>query len=279
MGSCTACGVTQDIIGNVFLEAITTLDWPGRSMADKVKTLWLRMQSFYKANRTNNRLQSVTLNTFRPFPNQPPKLKAKGGETRGLVGFGVILANELHHKHGSDHTLRVKNIMEDLAAIYKLMFTQYTPTEARKLSMQVAFWYSKLEQGAKANNIVAWKIQPKLHMMQELLEYQSFELGNPRGYWEYHDEDFVGQVAKIAVRKGGRVQPRPAPRLSWPVTGPWSTSGGSDDTGPAGKNRPNATHTYAPMCTGPSAHTEILVDTCVYYPIKHIICYYMHVYV
>ena len=200
---CMDLGVTQDIIGNIFLEAITTLDWPGRSMADKVKTLWLRMQSFYKANRTNNRLQSVTLNTFRPFPNQPPKLKAKGGETRGLVGFGVMLANELHDKNGSDHTLKVKSIVEDLAAIYKLMFTQYTPTEARKLSMQVAFWYSKLEQEAKAKNLVAWKIKPKLHMMQELLEYQSFELGNPRGYWEYHDEDFVGQVAKIAVRKGG----------------------------------------------------------------------------
>ena len=34
-----------------------------------------------------------------------------------------------------------------------------------------------------------------------MLEYQSKELENPRTYWEYLDEDFVGSVAKIAVRK------------------------------------------------------------------------------
>ena len=40
-------------------------------------------------------------------------------------------------------------------------------------------------------------------MAQEMLEHQSKELGNPKGYWEYLDEDFVGSIAKIVMRKGG----------------------------------------------------------------------------
>ena len=28
-------------------------------------------------------------------------------------------------------------------------------------------------------------------------------IGEPKGYWEYLDEDFVGNIAKIAMRKGG----------------------------------------------------------------------------
>ena len=49
-------------------------------------------------------------------------------------------------------------------------------------------------------------------MMQELLEYQSHELGNPRGYWEYRDEDFVGLVSRLAVRKGGPATPKACAR-------------------------------------------------------------------
>ena len=35
------------------------------------------------------------------------------------------------------------------------------------------------------------------------MQYQSHQLGNPRGFWEYKDEDFVGWVAKLATRRGG----------------------------------------------------------------------------
>ena len=62
-------------------------------------------------------------------------------------------------------------------------------------------------------------MKPKLHMMQELLEYQAYELGNPRGYWEYSDEDFVGLISKLALRKGGLQPPGHAHRTSWIGTG------------------------------------------------------------
>ena len=47
-------------------------------------------------------------------------------------------------------------------------------------------------------------MKPKYHMMEEMFQYQAFECGNPDDYNEYLDEDFVGQVAKLALRRGGR---------------------------------------------------------------------------
>ena len=48
-----------------------------------------------------------------------------------------------------------------------------------------------------------WFIKPKFHLFQELVQYQALELGNPKGFWEYKDEDFVGWVATMATRRGG----------------------------------------------------------------------------
>eukprot|EP00974_Lingulodinium_polyedra_P035515 3408349-Lingulodinium_polyedra.AAC.1 len=43
-------------------------------------------------------------------------------------------------------------------------------------------------------------------MFQELIEYQSQTLGNPKLYWNYADEDYVGWVATIATSRGGPKQ-------------------------------------------------------------------------
>ena len=48
-----------------------------------------------------------------------------------------------------------------------------------------------------------WAIKPNFHLLQELVQYQALEHGNPRGLWEYNDEDFVGWVAKMATKRGG----------------------------------------------------------------------------
>ena len=73
---------------------------------------------------------------------------------------------------------------------------------AFKLSMMMGCIYVELSD-ADMEGTNTWRIKPKLHMVQEMLEFQSKELGNPRGFWEYLDEDFVGSIAKLAMRKGG----------------------------------------------------------------------------
>ena len=46
-------------------------------------------------------------------------------------------------------------------------------------------------------------MKPKIHMFQELAEYQAKELGNPADFWNYKDEDFMRLVSQLAGRRGG----------------------------------------------------------------------------
>ena len=46
-----------------------------------------------------------------------------------------------------------------------------------------------------------WALKPKLHLLQEMCEYLGAEVGSPREFWCYKDEDFDGL----------REYPRPKP--------------------------------------------------------------------
>ena len=63
------------------------------------------------------------------------------------------------------------------------------------LLLQAAWWLLRA--------YVNWQMKPKYHMMEEMFQYQAYECVNLDDYNEYLDEDFVGQVAKLAVRRGG----------------------------------------------------------------------------
>ena len=60
-------------------------------------------------------------------------------------------------------------------------------------------------EASKKKQVKAWRLKPKLHMFQELAEYQAKELGNPADFWNYKDEDFMRLVSQLAGRKGGPV--------------------------------------------------------------------------
>lgn len=48
-----------------------------------------------------------------------------------------------------------------------------------------------------------WIMKPKFHLWAELSFFQTFETGDPRDFWLYQDEDFVGLVAQLAMQRGG----------------------------------------------------------------------------
>ena len=43
-----------------------------------------------------------------------------------------------------------------------------------------------------------WKMNPKLHLFDHLCCWQAVEVGNPRFYWTYSDEDLVGLLIEVA---------------------------------------------------------------------------------
>jgi hypothetical protein len=49
-----------------------------------------------------------------------------------------------------------------------------------------------------------WSLKPKVHVWQELCEFQCMTHGNPKTFWCYKDEDFGGYTVKLGERRGGR---------------------------------------------------------------------------
>jgi hypothetical protein len=205
---CLDAGVTQDILGNTLWEAVKWLGALGRTQELRVQTLWGKMQAYYKANKIQGGLQGLTLLMIKQ-PGKAPKLRSKAAQARHLIGFGKLVAQQCHDTWQGDHSHTVLMMLQDLEEVQHVMDKAWDPARASDLSVRIALGLSSLNAEAIGNlkadaNLELWRVKPKLHLMQELLEYQAFLLGNPRGFWEYMDEDFVGLMSTLALKRGGR---------------------------------------------------------------------------
>ena len=170
-------GVSQDILGNIFWEAILWLE-DGRSHKAKCHSLWCKLKRFYQENNVKCQVQCLYLTMIKKR-GETPKLKCKGAQTRHMVPFGVQIASELHDRHGTPHSARVLELAKVLKDIYTCMDTHWDSDLAGNLSMKLAKTYNTSHNEDSDHNDV-WRMKPKLHMMQEMLEYQGKEWGNPR---------------------------------------------------------------------------------------------------
>lgn len=138
---------------------------------------------------------------------QKPKLKAKGAECRYLIPFGAELANDLASKDGSAHNYTVAALFTKLVSLQRLISGNVKPfssAQASLLCRQVCVLYTALHQEMVAKGKpLLWDLKPKVHLFQELVEYQAVALGNPRDFWCYRDESWCGFWARASKRRGG----------------------------------------------------------------------------
>eukprot|EP00974_Lingulodinium_polyedra_P087637 8495592-Lingulodinium_polyedra.AAC.1 len=74
-------GVAQDAIGNVLWEYVHSPLCPGATLAARVKEAWVHLKEYYANTNAPNRLQTLTPTMIKQ-EKSPPKLRAKGAETR-----------------------------------------------------------------------------------------------------------------------------------------------------------------------------------------------------
>ena len=197
-------GVSQDAIGNVLWEALTSGMLEGGTLEQCCASLWAKLRKHYAIFKSPNRLQNLTVEMIKKV-GKGPKLRAKGAETRGMVPFALECAIDLHAYKASTHSLTVLQCMSSLMDFYTLMsLDEYPPEVGAKACRKFNLLYHALSQESAQNGYEAfWKLKPKHHMFAEMAEYQAPSLGNPSAFWNYADEDFVGWVAKLASSKGG----------------------------------------------------------------------------
>ena len=201
-------GLGADLLGNLFYEVTHSacVLFPANSKEYRLDQLWEKMQKWYKAVKPASRLDNLTFEMF-TGKNGKPKLRAKGGECRYLIPFGALLAGEIASAQSTPHNHAVARLFYCLVELQKWVSGDYKPYDSDAASLfcrQVCILYSALHvEATNKGKPNLWDMKPKVHLFQELIEYQSVVMGNPRHFWCYRDESWCGYWAKASKRRGG----------------------------------------------------------------------------
>jgi hypothetical protein len=132
-----------------------------------------------------------------------PKLRSKAAECRYLVPFCAWLSDKF--KAFNQHFAAIAGMFFYLHQL-QMMVSGSEPWVASSAADACRLFcslYAALSAEAKAAGKDRWRIKPKLHLLQEMLEVDVFLHGNPSEFWNYRDESFVGFWAGAAHRRGG----------------------------------------------------------------------------
>ena len=134
--------------------------------------------------------------------DKAPIKRTKAAERRCIVPFALQLASDMAEK-------MTKRRFKTTAQMFRHhpdfdVATAASETSCRKVLLP----HSELHDDPESK---WWNYKPKFHMYQELAEYQSHSIGNPRDCWSYKDESFMGYVAKLSLSRGGPRTAKTAP--------------------------------------------------------------------
>ncbi len=195
-------GFACDALGSFFwsLVSVRSSFLDGTIIAERVTSLWKRINALYKANATECRMQTLTKDMLiKKKKGAKPKLRTKGGETRHLAPIALHIATDMLAVDDSPYWSTIRQMLSRLFDFYMaLTVVPFVPKACSTACRECLILCKAL--GTQCDGL--WPMKPKVHMWQELAEYVAFTLGNP-AFWCYKDEDFVGVVAAIASSRGG----------------------------------------------------------------------------
>lgn len=182
-------GVCADWLGQLFRFLLPKFD--GRNDKARIAGLWRRIQALYVVYPPFAKLDNLTLNML--SPNAPAaKLRCYGSESRGLIPVAQHLAEEmLNPADPVEQTVR--KATADLAGCCRAASVGAPTADC---SRRFATLWVALERHLPET----FRIKPKLHFMQELLEMED---GRPMAHSTYREEEFGGSVAALGRRLGG----------------------------------------------------------------------------
>ena len=172
-----------------------------QSRRGRIAELWNMIKLHYKTFHTQSRLQKLTWEMI-GVDQKPPKLRAKGAETRQLVPCCSELAMDFHKHQRSAHSLTIRGLFEQVFDLYMTMSVEpFDSAACARCSRQLSNLCKALSK--EASNDKLWKLMPKMRMVQEMCEVQSELLSIPREFWACRDESLMGVVSSMAHQRGG----------------------------------------------------------------------------
>ncbi len=174
----------------------------GPNRKAQVLELWKLITNYYKTAKPPTRINNITEEMVKRKRDKP-KFRGKAAETRHLVPFGLDLAHMMVAIEDSLFNRTLVSLFQHLVTFY-MTFGQTPFNQELASSSATAFCiiYQSLSERFGTDKL--WVVKPKFHLMIELAEVQTLDLGDPSRFWCYQDEDFVGMVGSIAHSRGGK---------------------------------------------------------------------------
>jgi hypothetical protein len=194
-------GVAAHIIGNIlFIFGVMRAVFGGSTYVERIARVSEALTAWYKRTKCSSRIQgALTLERIRPT-GQWPKLKAKAAACRHMARFALWIVET----YGTLDDGLILHVIGLLVSFYDILESesQFLSESAKatlpKIGQRLAHAYGQLAKRALDAGQRLWKLSPKLHLAEHLLETQALSSGNPRWYWTYPDEDLVGLMIDIA---------------------------------------------------------------------------------
>ena len=171
-------GFSAHVAGNIFDEVCRQHKLVDGTYEQNIAALNKELDTWYKANRVESRIQGPLTKDRIRTGNSWPKLKAKAAATRHVIPFCLVLASKYLDK-------RRVALCQQLCSFYSLMDSEamFLGDEAKhrlpKLGRQMCGLVASLSSLALESGQKAWKMTPKVHLMLHLCEWQS-QVMNPR---------------------------------------------------------------------------------------------------
>ena len=194
-------GVCPDFLGSLFTLFLSVL--PGANATQKCNELYSMITRYYRENQCSSKLDRLTPTMLKKEKAKVPKLRAKAGEARDLVGFAKEAADSLLGK--SDEHAAAKSCASSLLDCYQLLSADhFNRQQLSAAATKFALQYSGLNAYAKAHGLRRWALKPKFHIFLELCHTAE---SSPAKFWTYRDESFGGFVSGMCSRRGGALTP------------------------------------------------------------------------
>ena len=193
-------GVASHLVGNIMHDVMRQGHW-GNTQSDQAAKLDQHLKAWYKSQKEGTRIDGkITFQRVKKSDDWP-RLLAKAAPTRRLAPYALALATEFDR--GSEHDKLRKGAAQALVKIYDIFEREPRfPSMAARgelADLSVAFMgiWGRLSSEALSIKSREWKMSPKFHLMQHILEHQSWL--NPRCTWTYSDEDLQRILKSVAL--------------------------------------------------------------------------------
>ena len=99
------------------------------------------------------------------------------------------LAEHMRARVSNDYTRAMQRAAQLLLELYQLMSA--SPFDHSALSTCSRHFCLQMAALNNSTDEPFWALKPKMHLLQEMAEYMSEEIGSPKAFWCYKDEDWV----------------------------------------------------------------------------------------